>query len=40
VREDASQLGDLTSDFDFSQAPRPPVLLPLHPPPGPASRGG
>jgi phospholipase C len=31
VRENASQLGDLTSDFDFSQQPRPPVLLPTHP---------
>ena len=37
VRERASQLGDLLADFDFSQAPRKPVLLPLHPPPGPAS---
>jgi len=28
VRETASGLGDLTSDFDFGQAPRPPMLLP------------
>ncbi len=31
VRENASQLGDLVSDFDFSQAARSPVLLPVHP---------
>jgi phospholipase C len=37
VREDASILGNLVNDFDFSQAPRPPVILPLNPPPGPAS---
>jgi phospholipase C len=40
VRENASILGDLTADFDFSQAPRPPVMLSLHPPPGPASIPG
>jgi len=27
VREDVSQLGDLTKEFDFSQGPRPPLLL-------------
>jgi phospholipase C len=32
VRENAPQLGDLAADFDFSQAPRPPVILPLNPP--------
>ena len=32
VREDASVLGDLTADFDFSQSPLAPELLPLHPP--------
>jgi phospholipase C len=32
VRENASQLGNLAADFDFSQAPRPPVLLPTNPP--------
>ncbi len=37
VRENAPQLGDLMSDFDFSQSPRPPVVLPTNPPPGPAS---
>ncbi len=31
VRETAAQLGDLTRDFDFSQPPRPPMLLPIHP---------
>jgi phospholipase C len=31
VRENATQLGDLASDFDFSQPPRRPVLLPVHP---------
>jgi phospholipase C len=31
VRENAPQLGDLVNDFDFTQAPRPPVLLPLRP---------
>ena len=40
VREAAAQLGDLRSDFDFEQAPRPPVILPQHPAPGPASLSG
>jgi phospholipase C len=31
VREDVKILGDLTSDFDFGQTPRPPMLLPVHP---------
>ncbi len=31
VRENASQLGDLAADFDFSQQPRAPVLLPVDP---------
>jgi phospholipase C len=35
VRETVPQLGDLRADFDFNQKPRPPVLLPLHPSPGP-----
>jgi phospholipase C len=30
VREKAPQLGDLSQEFDFSQAPRPPVLLPVN----------
>jgi phospholipase C len=38
VRESNKLLGDLTADFDFTQHPRPPVLLPVHPPPGPPSR--
>ncbi len=37
VREDVRFLGDLTQDFDFNQAPRPPLILPVDPPPGPAS---
>ena len=37
VRENASILGNLLADFDFNQPPRPPVVLPLNPPPGPAS---
>ena len=32
VRENAKQLGNLANDFDFNQAPRPPVLLPTNPP--------
>jgi phospholipase C len=31
VRENVSVLGNLMSDFDFSQAPRAPVTLPVHP---------
>jgi phospholipase C len=31
VRENAPQLGNLVNDFDFNQAPRPPMLLPLQP---------
>jgi phospholipase C len=37
VRENVPQLGDLLSDFNFSQAPRAPLVLPTNPPPGPAS---
>jgi phospholipase C len=37
VREEAQGLGSLTSDFDFCQAPRLPLLLPTHPAPGLAS---
>jgi phospholipase C len=33
VREDVSILGDLANDFDFTQKPRPPVLLNPHPSP-------
>jgi len=45
VRENVSQLGDLARDFDFSQAPRAPLILPknprtsLIPPEGPGTRG-
>jgi phospholipase C len=31
VREDLPELGDLTSDFDFNQAPLAPVILPVRP---------
>ena len=37
VREGDPQLGNLAGDFDFTQRPRPPLVLPLMPPPGPAS---
>ena len=37
VRENSPLLGDLVPDFDFSQAPRPPLLLSTTPSPGPAS---
>jgi len=32
VRENAPTLGNLAGDFDFDQKPRPPLILPLHPP--------
>ena len=31
VRENAPQLGDLLEDFDFSQSPRSPLVLPTRP---------
>ena len=37
VRESVPILGDLLNDFDFSRTPSPPLILPLAPPPGPAS---
>jgi phospholipase C len=37
VRENDPQLGNLLNDFDFSQAPRAPLLLDPNPSPGPAS---
>jgi phospholipase C len=37
VRESEPILGTLTRDFNFNQPPRPPVVLPVDPPPGPAS---
>ena len=38
AREEAPGLGNLVEDFNFNQAPRPPLLLPVHPAPGPASK--
>ncbi len=38
VRENVPQLGDLLLDLDFDQSPRPPLILPIHPKPGPASK--
>jgi phospholipase C len=38
VRENVAQLGDLRNDFDFTQPPRPPVMLSPNPPPGPPSQ--
>ncbi len=37
VRENDPILGNLLSDFNFSQKPRPPTILSTTPPPGPAS---
>jgi phospholipase C len=37
VRENNPILGDLRRDFAFNQSPRPPIVLPVHPAPGPAS---
>ncbi len=37
VREVNPFLGNLLLDFNFNQTPRPPVILPVHPAPGPAS---
>jgi len=37
VRENASILGNLLADFDFTQPPRSPLILPVNPLPGPAS---
>ncbi|HTD47173.1 MAG TPA: alkaline phosphatase family protein [bacterium] len=39
VRENLPQLGNLVEDFDFNQPPRAPLVLPINPPPGPASAG-
>ncbi len=38
VRETVPILGNLLNDFDFSQPPLPPLILPFFPKPGPASR--
>jgi phospholipase C len=40
VRENASMLGDLRADFDFTQTPLPPAVLSSSPSPGPASMPG
>ncbi len=40
VRENVSILGNLLQEFDFSQTPRPPLVLPTNPKPGPASIPG
>jgi phospholipase C len=40
VREEVPILGNLLSEFDFSQKPVPPLVLPEHPSPGPASIPG
>lgn len=40
VRENDPQLGDLLNDLDFAQLPRPPLILPIDPLPGPASIPG
>jgi phospholipase C len=40
VREAGAQLGDLRADFDFSRPPRPPLLLPVHPPTALRTRPG
>jgi phospholipase C len=40
VRDANPHLGNLAADFDFDQSPQPPLVLPLHPPPGPASTPG
>ena len=37
VRENVPQLGDLINDFNFGQSPRPGLILPTNPKPGPAS---
>jgi phospholipase C len=37
VRENVSILGNLVNDFDFTQSPRAPEVLSVHPAPGPAS---
>jgi phospholipase C len=39
VRENAPILGDIMQDFDFTQEPRPPLLLPVYPLPAPANTG-
>lgn len=38
VREAVAGLGNLLNDFDFNQPPRPALVLPTYPAPGPASQ--
>jgi phospholipase C len=38
VRDNVPSLGNLLADFDFTQPPRKPILLPPSPKPGPPSR--
>ncbi len=38
VREANPLLGNLVLDFNFLQRPQPPLILPINPPPGPASK--
>jgi phospholipase C len=40
VAEDQPGLGSLMSDFNFNQAPRPPMILPVRPPSNPAFMPG
>jgi phospholipase C len=40
VRENVKRLGDLRSEFDFTQEPLPPLILDAHPSPGQASIPG
>ncbi len=40
VRENSSALGNIVNDFDFTQTPRAPLILPVNPAPGPASTPG
>ena len=37
VRENNPILGNIANDFNFNQTPRAPLILPVHPAPGPAS---
>jgi phospholipase C len=37
VRENSPLIGNLLAEFNFKQRPRPPLILPVAPPPGPAS---
>ena len=39
VRDANRHIGNLAADFNFKQSPRPPLILPQNPPPGPASTG-